>query len=71
MEIHSSSSDELDELATAFALEAPLSKDRDCNLAHLAECDLCRQLVKWGLPTLSTGPVRPPGRLFDPRQRPQ
>ena len=45
MEIHSSSSDEFEELATAFALEALLPEERECYLAHLADCDLCRQVA--------------------------
>lgn len=44
-EIHNSSSGELEELATAFALEALILEERDCYLAHLSDCDLCCHLV--------------------------
>ena len=44
-ERHAASSAELEELATVFVLGADVPEERDLYEAHLAGCELCRQLV--------------------------
>lgn len=43
--VHESSSDELEELAAAFALEALTTEEWNAFRTHLEACGLCRQLV--------------------------
>ena len=45
MAVHDSSSDELEDLAAAFALESLAPDERDDYLAHLRVCGVCQRLV--------------------------
>ena len=45
MAVHDAHTAELDELASAFALEALLPDEAESYLRHLEGCGLCRQLV--------------------------